>query len=158
MRLSVPSEVQIVCIWCSRCHCHPKTPSSLASFKSILVLPFWYWLTQVVLEKRPLNRCSNSSSSINSSLKIKPTTKALFSIVNRSAVGQPALSSIYCDRTRVHFHVRHCSSAASAVCRLQSAVHIATPAFDVQSPSLLCGWSGSLELITRLLTRADTLL
>jgi len=35
-----------------------KTPSSLASFKSRLVLPFWYWLTQVVLEKRPLNEFS----------------------------------------------------------------------------------------------------
>ena len=32
---------------------HPKTLSSLASFKSRLVLPFWYRLTQVVLEKRP---------------------------------------------------------------------------------------------------------
>ena len=29
----------------------PKTPSSLASFKSRLVLPFWYRLTQAVLEK-----------------------------------------------------------------------------------------------------------
>ena len=28
---------------------HPKTPSSLASFKFRLVLPFWYRLTQVVL-------------------------------------------------------------------------------------------------------------
>jgi len=37
---------------------HPKTPSSLASFKSKLVLPFWYRLTQVVLEKRPLNGCN----------------------------------------------------------------------------------------------------
>ena len=37
---------------------HPQTPSSLvslASFKSRLVLPFWYQLTQVVLEKRPLD-------------------------------------------------------------------------------------------------------
>jgi len=42
---------------------HPKTPSSLASFKSRLVLPYWYQLTQVVLEKRPLNGCSSSSSS-----------------------------------------------------------------------------------------------
>ena len=40
---------------------HPKTPSSLASFKSRLVLPFWYQLTQVVLEKRPLNGYSSSS-------------------------------------------------------------------------------------------------
>jgi len=42
--------------------CHPKTPSSLASFKSRLVLPSWYRLTQVVLEKRPLNSCNSSSS------------------------------------------------------------------------------------------------
>jgi len=33
---------------------HHKTPSSLASNKSTLVLPFWYWLTQVVQEKKPL--------------------------------------------------------------------------------------------------------
>ena len=26
--------------------CHPQTPSSLASFKSRLVFPFWYWFTQ----------------------------------------------------------------------------------------------------------------
>ena len=43
---------------------HPKTASSLASFKSRLVLPFWYRLTQVVAEKRPLSRCSSSSFSI----------------------------------------------------------------------------------------------
>jgi len=36
---------------------HPQTPSSLASFKSRLVSPFWYWFTPVVVEKRPLNRC-----------------------------------------------------------------------------------------------------
>ena len=56
------SEVQIVCIWSGWCHYHPTTPSSLASFKSRLVLPFWYQLTQVVLEKRPLNGCISSSS------------------------------------------------------------------------------------------------
>ena len=50
------------CIWSSLCHCHPKTPSSLAVFKSRLVLLFWYWLTQVVLEKRPLNQCGSSST------------------------------------------------------------------------------------------------
>jgi len=40
---------------------HPETPSSFASFKSRVVLPFWYWPIQVVLEKRPLNGCNNSS-------------------------------------------------------------------------------------------------
>ena len=48
--LSVKSEVQIVCIWSSWCHCHPKIPSSFASLKSRLVLPFWYRLTHVVLK------------------------------------------------------------------------------------------------------------
>jgi len=43
---------------------HPQTPSSLASFKSRLILPFWYQLTQVVLEKRPLNGYSNSSCTV----------------------------------------------------------------------------------------------
>ena len=56
--LSVWSEVQ-TCIWPSWCHCHSL---SLASVKSRLVLPFWYWLTWVVPEKRPLNGCSSSSS------------------------------------------------------------------------------------------------
>ena len=36
---------------------HTKTPPCLASFKSRLVLLFWYQLTQVVLEERPLNGC-----------------------------------------------------------------------------------------------------
>ena len=43
--LSFWSEVQ-TCICPSLCHCYSL---SLASVKSRLVLPFWYWLTQVVL-------------------------------------------------------------------------------------------------------------
>jgi len=50
---SVWSEVQ-TCMWPSWCHCHSL---SLASVKSGLVLPFWYWLTWVVPEKGPLNGC-----------------------------------------------------------------------------------------------------
>ena len=53
-RLSVLSEVQI-CIWPSWCHCHSL---SLTSVKSRLVLPFWYRLTWVVLDKGLLNVCS----------------------------------------------------------------------------------------------------
>jgi len=51
--LSVLSEVQ-TCIWPSWCHCHSLF---LASVKSRVVLPFWYRLTQVVLDKGPLNGC-----------------------------------------------------------------------------------------------------
>ena len=58
--LSVWSKVQIVCIWSG---CHRKIPSSLASFKSRLVLPFWCRIAQVVLEKRPFSGCNSSSAS-----------------------------------------------------------------------------------------------
>jgi len=51
--LSACSEVQ-TCIWPSWCHCHSQ---SLASGKSSLVLPFWYRLTQVVLDNGLLNGC-----------------------------------------------------------------------------------------------------
>ena len=59
--LSVWSEVQIVGMWSSWCQCHPKTPS----FKFRLVSPFWYRLTQVVLDKRPLNGCNSSGSLVS---------------------------------------------------------------------------------------------
>jgi len=51
--LSDWSEVQ-TCIWPSRYHCYSL---SLASVKSRLFLPFWYWLTRVVPDKGPLNGC-----------------------------------------------------------------------------------------------------
>ena len=52
--LSVWSEVQMICIWFSRCHCHPV----ISCFSKIQNgLSFWYWPTQVVLEKRLLNGC-----------------------------------------------------------------------------------------------------
>jgi len=52
VRVSLWSEDQIVCIWSSWCHCHPKSPSTLASFKYRLVSPLRYRLTQTVVEKR----------------------------------------------------------------------------------------------------------
>ena len=51
--LSLWSKVQ-TCIWPSWCHCHLL---SLAHVESRLVLPFWYQLTWVLLEKGPLNGC-----------------------------------------------------------------------------------------------------
>ena len=47
------------------------------------------------------------------------------------------------------FHLRHCSSAASAVCQLLPAAHTATSIFNTQM-SGLCGWPNSLELIASL--------
>jgi len=64
---------------------HRRTPSSLASFKSRLVLPFWYQLTQVVPDKRPLSRCISSSSS-SSSISAERT--------NRQAVYVEVIASL----------------------------------------------------------------
>ena len=47
--LSVWSKMQVICIWCSWCHCHPIIS---CSSKIQNGLPFWCRLTQVVLEKR----------------------------------------------------------------------------------------------------------
>jgi len=57
------SEVQIICIWSSWCHPHPIIS---CSSKIQNGLPFWCRLTQLVLEKRLLNRYSSSSSSSSS--------------------------------------------------------------------------------------------
>ena len=58
----------------------------------------------------------------------------------------------------LHPHPRHCSSPASAVRRLPSAVRTATPAFHVRSSGLFCSRPGRLELITRLPARSVTFL
>ena len=41
-----------------------QNPTCFASFKLRQVLPFWYQLAHVVLEKRPLNGCSGSCCSV----------------------------------------------------------------------------------------------
>jgi len=54
------------CPWCSDTGpaeaTESQNPSYTASFKSRLVVPFWYRFSQVVLEKEALNGCSSSSS------------------------------------------------------------------------------------------------
>jgi len=43
----------MICIWSSRCHYHPIFSCFIKIQNG---LPFWYRLTQVVLEKKALNR------------------------------------------------------------------------------------------------------
>jgi len=73
--------------------------------------------------------------------------------------------SNYCDGDStalhdrlLHPHLRHCSSPASVVRRLPSAVRTATPAFHVQSSGLFCSRPGGLQLVTRLPARSVTFL
>jgi len=52
---------------------------TLASCKSRLVLPFWYRLNQVVLEKKLINGCSSSSSSLQMTQPgAAPASKSIF--------------------------------------------------------------------------------
>jgi len=51
---SVWSEMQMICIVFSWCLCHPL----ISCFIKVQIgLTFLCWLTQIVLEKRPRNRC-----------------------------------------------------------------------------------------------------
>jgi len=70
----------MICIWAYGPADATVTPSSLAPVKSTLQngLPFWCRITQVVLEKRPLNGCSSSSSSSSSNLLNKPLAVFLY--------------------------------------------------------------------------------
>ena len=78
VKLSVWSEVQ-TCVWPSWCHCHSL---SLAPVKSRLVLPLWYRLTRVVIEKRAVKQVSLSLGfncklwGIN--ISVRPTDTAEF--------------------------------------------------------------------------------
>ena len=85
--LSIWSKVQ-TCISPSWCHCRSL---SLASVKSRLVLPFWYWLTRVVPDKGSLNGCvcvcvvtgklcnPSLTFAIPEHIKIEPANKSSFS-------------------------------------------------------------------------------
>jgi len=64
--LSVWSEVQMMCIWCSWCHCHPIICCS-SKIQNGLPYLTGVGLPRMSWEKRPLNGCSTSSSSSSSS-------------------------------------------------------------------------------------------
>ena len=85
--LSVWSEVQVVCIWSSWCHCRPKTQSSLASFKSRLFFTFLVLSYSAVLEKRPLNGCGISSrfQGLGSGLREGEASRAIFAVWDQSS-------------------------------------------------------------------------
>ena len=90
-------------VWSSWCHCRPQTPSSLASFKSRLVLQFWYRLTQFVLEKRPINGCSvalfllwlcQPATALPAANQTHPVQRPATVHANVSSSGWPATSAV----------------------------------------------------------------
>jgi len=79
----------------SWCHCHSL---SLASVKSILVLPFWYWLTRVVLDRGPLNGCNNNNNNTMPSYYITVLWR------RRSKVHSSLIFVLFCIAYRNFFH------------------------------------------------------
>ena len=101
--LSVWREVQ-TCIWPIWCHCHSL---SLTSVKSRLVLPFWYWLIQVVPDKGLLNRCvCVSALQIKMGLR-KTIRKVRFRMTNASPISQPIVLKHLLERSRVSVNSVH---------------------------------------------------
>ena len=97
---SVWSEVQ-TCIWPSWCHCHSL---SLALVKSRLVLPFCYRLTQVVLEKRPLNGCSIRFLFYYSSARdIDGARRYVFGLLFMHTIRVCVCSEVICDWLVIEF-------------------------------------------------------
>ena len=80
---------------------HPTTPLSLASFKYRLVLPFWYRLSQVVLEKRPQNGCTGSS------IVVFALTAAVY-IITVFCCCCTFVIQIACDDRSSSVDIRHC--------------------------------------------------
>ena len=68
----------------------------------------------------------------------------------RSGPSMSAAQSTTVHDGLLHLHLRHCSSPASAVRRLPSAVRTVTPAFDVRLSGLFCSRPGGLELVSKL--------
>ena len=85
---------------------HPKTPSSLASFKYRLV----YLSTQVVLVKMPLNTCSSSMSNTDGIFETREVSVFTYSSVNdiytkhTHAVTEPML---YCITLPIYAILHH---------------------------------------------------
>ena len=130
-----------------------KPPSSLASFKSRLVLPFWYQLTQVVVEKKPLNGCSvavvmyscSSNSFWHYLLCVVRCWPELYSRLNRRWVLLAAITDFCC--CPFHYSLTHpacknwvmrcwCGYMSAARCRLFA--YGSADATAVPKPHHLC--------------------
>ena len=113
-------------------------------------------------------RCTRSFGSVASQCQAKNCNKKLISALgieerSRVCLSVRVISMSAAQSTTVHDgllhpHLRHCSSPASAVRRLPSAVRTATPAFDVRSSGVFRSRPGGPQLVTRLPARSVTFL
>jgi len=74
-----------------------QNPVISCSFKSRMFLPFWFRLTKVVLEMRPLNGCSSSSAAVAGALAIAVVQCSTYvhAYVHAYPAGLPSTSSFF---------------------------------------------------------------
>ena len=117
--LSVWSEMQ-TCIWPSWCHCHSL---SLASVKSRLVLLFWYWLTQVVPEKGPLNGVCVAIYNVQyayseqvlalGNIQVQFVSRYTFAFTQKKSNLNERINGLHC---KTHKQWRHVPAAVLVLC------------------------------------------
>jgi len=100
---------------------HPKTPSYVACFKSRLVLPFWYQLTQVVLGKRLLNGCCSGHNSSSSGTVVTACVQLKFLEVSHlsfvAGLGPKLKEGMVEKRAGGRRVAIHCCMCCSACCQ-----------------------------------------
>jgi len=101
-------------------------PPTISSFiKNRMILPFWCWLTQVVLDQRPLNRCSvvvilPDWSSIHSyTLLSTAPHKVCFVLDTHGVAVQSAVSHVICPSVRPSVCLSVCDVGGSWPHRLK---------------------------------------
>ena len=97
-------------------------------------------------DRRPVSRCFRSRFLLH--------TFTLEFILLQFMCREQAFDGLEVHDGLLRPRLRHCSSPASAVRRLPSAVRTATPAFHVRSSGLFYSRPGGLQLVTRLPARS----
>jgi len=100
---------------------------------------------------------SGLMNTLQSSIALLGQRAALAADAVQAVCNGPSMSAAQSTTVHgglLHPHLSYCSSPASAVRRLPSAVRTSTQAFDVRSSGLFCSWPCGLELVTRLPARS----
>jgi len=111
-------------------------------------------VTPLSVTRRSTTAYTQSSPARRATLAGRSSAGAVQAVCNGPSMSAARSTTVHDEL--LHPHLRHCSSPASAVRRLQSAVRTATPAFHVRSSGLFCSRPGGLELVTRLPVRSVT--
>jgi len=97
--LSIWSVVHMICIWSSWCHCHPI----ISCFRKIQNgLPFWCWLSRVVLEhvkRRCMWCCCFKMGQTDSRWLLHANTKDMASITSKGFCVDDTSLSVHQDIT-----------------------------------------------------------